>query len=324
MNKEKISQSRIAKKLIENKLSFFADNSEFSIYDTYETASNVEFNSGELMFCAMVTGRKIMHSPNINEEKIFLPHESFIIAPGEVVEIDFPEARLDSPTTCLTVEITKEKLNSISERLSESIPVLEDANKWSIGCPILHTRHSTETPVADDNCTGPILHTRHSTETQRLLNRLVELFRENHPERGLMIDLGITELVIRLLRHKTRDFLLAFSRENPEDDSLSAALSWIENNLSVPLDIDSLCQYVGMSRSRFYKDFKEKLGCSPVELHQQLRLKNAAKRILNGEPITTISYDLGYKDLSHFCHRFKLCYGCSASVYREQYTSKTT
>ena len=304
MNKEKMAQSPMPKKLIENKLTFFADNSEFSIYDTYETASNVELNSGELVFCAMVTGRKIMHSPNINEKQIFLPHESFIIAPGEVVEIDFPEARLDSPTTCLTVEITKEKLNSISERLSESIPVLEDANKWSTGCPVLHTRHSTE--------------------TQRLLNRLVELFRENHPERGLMIDLGITELVIRLLRHKTRDFLLAFSRENPEDDSLSAALSWIENNLSVPLDIDSLCQYVGMSRSRFYKDFKAKLGCSPVELHQQLRLKNAAKRILNGEPITTISYDLGYKNLSHFCHRFKLYYGCSASVYREKYTSKTT
>lgn len=298
MNIEEIKQQHAPQKLIENKINFAGENSEFSIYDTYESTSKVHLNSGELLFCAMVTGRKIMHSPNIDKGQIFLPHESFVMAPGEAIAIDFPEASLDNPTTCLTVEISKEKVNQISERLNETIPVLEDANKWSTGCPILHSRHSAE--------------------TQRLLNRLTELFSENHPDRGIMIDLGITELVVRLLRHNTRDFLLAFSRDNPEENSLTAALFWIENKLSEPLDIDQLCQHVGMSRSRLYLDFKEKIGCSPVELQQQLRLKAASKRILKGESITTISYDLGYNNLSHFCHRFKLFFGCSATIYREQ------
>ena len=144
MNIAEITRDHTPQKLIENKISFTGENSEFSIYDTYESACKVQLNSGELLFCAMLIGRKIMHTPNIDKGQVFLPHESFIMAPEEVVEMDFPEASIDNPTTCLTVEISKEKVNQISERLNETIPVLEDANKWSTGCSILHSRHSAE------------------------------------------------------------------------------------------------------------------------------------------------------------------------------------
>jgi AraC-like DNA-binding protein len=73
-----------------------------------------------------------------------------------------------------------------------------------------------------------------------------------------------------------------------------------------------------MSRSRLYVEFKQKLGCSPVELQQQLRLKRAAERIRNGEAITAISYDLGFNDPSHFCHRFKNFFGCTATEYKQR------
>ena len=39
--------------LIENKVTFAADNSELSIYDTYESAQKVALHSDELLFCAM-------------------------------------------------------------------------------------------------------------------------------------------------------------------------------------------------------------------------------------------------------------------------------
>ena len=60
------------------------------------------------------------------------------------------------------------------------------------------------------------------------------------------------------------------------------------------------------------------LGCSPVELQQQLRLKLAAERIKNGEAITAISYDLGFSSPSHLCSRFKAFFGCTATEYRQQ------
>jgi hypothetical protein len=196
MKSDKLKKLRSPKKLIENRISFAGQDSEVSIYDTYESASRVRLDSGELLFCGMITGRKVMHSPNATTGQVFLPHESFVMAPDEVVEIDFPEASLDNPTTCLTIEISKEKVNRVSERLSDSIPMLEAANEWQFGKPILHTHHSRE--------------------TQQLLSRLTKLFTENHPDRNTLIDLNISELIIRLLRHKTRDFLLTYCSNNAE------------------------------------------------------------------------------------------------------------
>lgn len=299
MATQKINQLRSPRVLIENKISFEGPDSEVSIYDTYEAASRVRLDAGELLFCGMVTGRKIMHTTdtdNITKGQVFLPHESFIMAPGGIVEIDFPEATLNEPTTCLTVEISKERVSSISDRLNDSLPMLELANQWQARTPVLHTHHSTE--------------------TQRLLTRLTKLFTENHPDRDILIDLNISELIIRMLRHKTRDFLLAYCSNDPEANSLIAALDWINSTLSKPLDINQLCRHAGMSRSRLYVEFKDKLGCSPVELQQQLRLKLAAKRISDGEAITAISYDLGFSTPSHFCHRFKNFFGCTASEYK--------
>lgn len=282
--------------LIENKISFAGPSSEVSIYDTYESAKRVRLDSGELLFCGMMTGRKIMHSPMANEGQEFLPHESFIMAPGEVVDIDFPDASLEQPTTCLTVEISKDKVSRVSQRLSDSLPMLEEVSDWKFGHPVLHTHHSTE--------------------TQRLLNRLTKLFTENHPDRDTLIDLNISELIIRMLRHKTRDFLLTYCSKDPEANSLIAALDWINSTYSKPLDIDQLCRHAGMSRSRLYVEFKEKLGCSPVELQQQLRLKRAAERIRDGEAITAVSYDLGFNNPSHFSYRFKSFFGCTATEYK--------
>lgn len=285
--------------LIEEKISFSANHSELSLYNTYEAASQIRFQSDEVLFGGMLMGCKMMQTQNITEKQTFLPHESYIIAPKEVVEIDFPEASLDTPTQCLVVEIAKEKVSLISERLSDSLPMLEDINHWQLGTPILHTHHTHE--------------------TQQLLYRLTKLFSENDPDRNIFIDLSISELIVRLLRHKTRDFLLAHCNTDPEADHLMASLHWIRNNLSKPLDINKLCHHVGMSRSRFYAEFKKKLACSPVEFQQQLRLQRAADRIKQGAAITTVSYELGFNHPSHFCQRFKVFFGCTATTFRRRY-----
>ncbi len=293
-----LGKLRAPHKLVENKTSYAGPSSEVSIYDTYESASRVILDADQLLFCGMISGRKIMHTANENAGEVFLPHESYVIAPGEAVEIDFPDASLDEPTICLTVEISKEKVNRVSEQLQRTQTITENENAWEFGSSFVHTHHTAE--------------------TQCLLNRLFVLFSEDHPDRNIMIDLNISELVIRLLRHKTRDFLLTHCSRDPEANSLIAALDFINNRLSTPLDIALLCRHAGMSRSRLYVQFKDKLGCSPVEFQQQLRLKNAAERIKNGEPITTICYDLGFNHPSHFCRRFKNFFGCTATEYKAQ------
>ncbi|MDQ7048871.1 MAG: hypothetical protein Q9M92_04730 [Enterobacterales bacterium] len=46
------------KVLVENKISFAAEKTELSIYDTYEEVYRVKLSSDQIMFCGMVQGKK--------------------------------------------------------------------------------------------------------------------------------------------------------------------------------------------------------------------------------------------------------------------------
>ncbi|MCW8945523.1 MAG: AraC family transcriptional regulator [Sedimenticola sp.] len=298
MHSAALSKLRRPQKLVENRVSFAGPDSELSIYDTYASASRVGLDADQLLYCGMVKGRKIMHDKHNSADQIFLPHESFVMAPGEHVEIDFPDATPDTPTTCLTVEISKEKVEKLSERMMDLYSLDSGSEGWRY--------------------TSQILHTHHTSETQHLLMRLVSFFTENHPDRDVMVDLGISELIIRMLRHQEREFLLNYCRNTPDSSGLSNALNHIENNLAKPLDIDQLTKLACMSRSRLYTEFKNQLGCSPNELQQQLRLKQAAKRLEKGEQITAVCYDLGFANPSHFSRRFRHFFGSSPRAYQSR------
>lgn len=300
----KVIQHPEPRSLIEDKISFNSDNSELSIYNTYAKSSGVQFKSNELLFAGALTGRKIIRTQNVKNEQVFLPHESYIVAPGEMVEIDFPEASITSPTTCLTIEISSDKMEEVKDRLHNQLPDLDDTTQWEPGSPILHTHHSSETQI--------------------LLQRLSTLFRENHPDRELMIDLNVSELIVRLLRHKSRGFLLSKSYHTPDFDGLTTVLAYIQTNLASHLDIEKLCKLARMSRSRFYLEFKKKLGCTPLEFQQQLRITTAAERIKKQEAITTVSYDLGFSSPSHFTRLFKKHFGCTPTQFKEKHTNKET
>ena len=293
-----IQHLRNPKKLVENRTSFLGPESEVSIYDTYLPENLVRLDADQLMYCGMVSGKKVMHSPLMGEQ-VFLPHESFVLAPGEAVHIDFPEADLQTPTTCLTVEISKEKVLDVTEKLFDTGAIkLSSEETW--------------------DSSGAVLHTHHCAATQRLLARIVSLFTENHPDRDMLIDFNISELLIRMLRHQERDFLLCHSMQAPDESSLTIALKWIREHLSEPLDIEKLCRESFMSRSRLYAEFKLRLDCSPAELQQQIRLKEAGTRLKRGEVITNICYDLGFSNPSHFCRRFKNMYGCTPTEYKNR------
>tara|TARA_R110002050_G_scaffold1244_5_gene8778 strand:+ start:71442 stop:72392 length:951 start_codon:yes stop_codon:yes gene_type:complete len=282
--------------LVENKISFAGPESELSIYDTYRAASRVGLRSEQLMYCGMVKGKKIMYGTDKNHGEVFLPHESFVMPPGEFVEIDFPEANEQQPTTCLTIEFSKERIETISERMRDLTTLESLEHDWE------YRPH--------------IIHAHHTTDTQQLLEKLVSLFTQNHPDKEMMVDLGVSELVIRLLRQQGREILLSYSQQAPDTSGIVAAIHFLEKNLVIPLNVDQLSRHACMSRSKLYIEFKKQLGCSPGEFQQQLRIKASAEAIGAGKSVTEACYDVGFNDLSHFSRRFTQFYGCSPTAYR--------
>jgi len=293
-----VGQGQRLRELVENRVCRAGPHSELSIYDTYAPAREVSLSSGELLYCGMISGRKILHGRSKFEAE-FLPRESFVMAPGETVEIDFPDASMQSPTSCLTIEITRQRIARICDSLNQHSPLEPDFGEW-------HFRPDS------------LIHTPHSLATQALLERMVETFFENATDRDLLIDLGVSELVVRMLRYQTRAFLLAYCQTTPDANGLTAALHHLKENLDGPLNIDHLCRLACMSRTRFFTAFKKHVGCSPAEFHQQLRMQEACARLRGGESVTSICYALGYQNLSHFSRRFHQFFGVSPRRYQQR------
>ncbi|EPJ46560.1 MAG: hypothetical protein OFPII_19470 [Osedax symbiont Rs1] len=297
MIKEMLEQQRKTPLvLVENKISFAAADSELSIYDTFEQASRISLVSDQLMFCGMVSGKKVMHADSDDFECEFLPHESFVMAANSPVEIDFPVACIEQPTTCLAIEIGEDRVKQIVASLNADAPLLNYDRDW---------QDSEE-----------LVHTHHNAQTQALLNRIVHIFTENHQDRSLMIDLAVSELIIRLLRHKTREFIIAHSRHLPDHNGINAAISHIQKNFEHNINIDQLCKLACMSRTKFFAQFKQTLGCTPQDFLYQSRLKHAAQMLRNDANITDTCFATGYANTSHFSRSFKACYGMSPSQFK--------
>lgn len=134
-----------------------------------------------------------------------------------------------------------------------------------------------------------------------------------------MIDLAVSELTIRLLRHQSRSFILSFCEQEPDNNGLTAAVNYISHHISDNLDIDQLCRLACMSRTKFFHEFKVHIGCSPMAFQHQMRLKQAATRIKKGQQITHVCFDLGFMNASHFSRSFKLFYGFTPREYKARY-----
>lgn len=285
--------------LVENRVSFAGPESELSIYDTFEQANRVQLKSEQLLFCAMVTGKKVMHADKEHFHSEFLPHESFVMAPNSVVEIDFPIAQLAKPTTCLAIEISTDRIKQVVNSLNESLPLKSVFGHWQYNESLVHTHHNAQ--------------------TEGLLNRIVDIYTENHPDRSAMISLAVSELTIRLLRHQTRDFILSFCQQEPDKNGLSAVIHFITEHLNEPLSIAGLAKIACMSRTKFFNEFKIHFGCSPIAFQQQLRLKHAAVLIKKGQQITATCFDLGFVSASHFSRSFKQFYGLTPRQYKNRH-----
>jgi hypothetical protein len=248
---QQIDKSRSSPKvLVENKITFAGPESELSIYDTYEQAERVQLKSDQLLFCAMVSGKKVMHSDEDHFNSEFLPHESFVMAPQCMVEIDFPTAQLANPTTCLAIEISTDRIKQVATSLNESNPINKDFGHWSYNSQLVHTHHNSQ--------------------TQGLLNRIVNMYGENHQDRSEMISLAVSELTIRLLRHQTRDFMLSFCHQQPDSNGLTASIDYIENNLGENLAIDVLARIACMGRTKFFNEFRINFGRAGRNLFRYL------------------------------------------------------
>jgi AraC-like DNA-binding protein len=278
--------------LIDNRSAFNSDHIQLCIYDTYQVCERVPFAAEQLMFCAMHSGKKIMHHKYFECGQEFLPGQSFLISGGEQVEIDFPEAQSTMPTSCLTIEVDQKKVLEVAEKMHLEHAIYSDQ---------VATLKLQNTPL-----------------TQQLYQRLATTFSENHQDRELLIDLGVSELLVRMLQERSRTLILQHGFYNEGHRGLRLAVEYITYNVKSAITIDNLCHVACMSRSKLYTEFKCQLGATPQAFIVEQKLQAAAQKLKLGYAITQVCYEYGFSDLSYFSRRFKGLFGMSPRSYIRQ------
>lgn len=112
----------------------------------------------------------------------------------------------------------------------------------------------------------------------------------------------------------------AGASDHPYDYSyIQKAIDYMARNYSYPLTIDEIADYVGISRSQLFREFKKYLDTSPKEYLTDLRIKKACALLKDSTlSITEVAYSVGYDNSMYFSKVFHKLKGCTPSLWRER------
>ena len=110
----------------------------------------------------------------------------------------------------------------------------------------------------------------------------------------------------------------------PDEQFLHHLHKFILKNLdNNNLTVDDVVREMTLGRTVFFNKLKSLTGLSPVEYIRDLRLRHAAKLLLNERyNITEITYMIGMNDSRYFAKCFKTEYGMTPTEYRKNHLHK--
>lgn len=128
------------------------------------------------------------------------------------------------------------------------------------------------------------------------------------------IDLSCFELLGELLlqRRKKTAALDACS------ELVNKADSYMRFHIMEDIDMNELAERWHVSRSTFFRYWRQKMAMSPAEYFMDLKLTEACRllRSVRKDTVARVAASLGFADPAYFCAVFKKKYGCTALEYR--------
>jgi AraC-like DNA-binding protein len=101
---------------------------------------------------------------------------------------------------------------------------------------------------------------------------------------------------------------------------IKTILDFIENNFQKDINIQDACNLVNLTESAFYKYIKRHTNKKFTSILNEYRLDHASKLLVSSNmPISDISYQSGFSNLSHFNRTFKSYYSKTPRQMRKEY-----
>lgn len=279
--------------LVENQTKFSLNNCEFNIYETHQAAYGVKLHFENIAFTSMLRGKKHMKLDNKTNYFDYFPGESILVAPGETMVIDFPEAD-EAPTQCISLSLNPDFIEDSLNYLNYTLPKVDDSSQWNIQLDEFFLFNNKSLASATNN--------------------IMRIAMDDNSQKDIMADFALKELLIRLMQTQARSMVEKNIAKNKS--RIGFAVDYIRKNLHQKLSIDSIAKLAYVSKSNFFKMFKDELGTSPNDFILQERI-NRAKELLAGQnSIKETAFQTGFSDTNYFTRVFKQLVGVTPKSYQ--------
>lgn len=94
---------------------------------------------------------------------------------------------------------------------------------------------------------------------------------------------------------------------------IQAALTYIDNHLNMPINVNDICEELYISKSHLHHLFMEYLNITPQKYILSKKLSVAQRELRAGRKATEIYSDCGFGDYSTFFRAYKNCFGYAPS-----------
>jgi AraC-like DNA-binding protein len=274
------------------------DQCELNVFETRQTADQVNLTFPDLVLTSMLRGKKVMHLFGKNGFDYF-PGESVIVPPGETMVIDFPEAEHANPTQCIALAISQHQIQDTVALLNERYPRVSEHGAWNMDREMFHLINNQD--LAD------------------IINRLIRISMKEHSrEKDALAGLALRELLIRLMQTQARELIEKNYARLASHNRFAHIITYIKEHLHERIAVDQLHEKACMSRANFFRKFKEAFGISPGDYVLQQRL--ALARHYLSDPHTTVTdacYRAGFQNLHYFIRAFRKEVGVTPKVFQK-------
>lgn len=297
INKVALTEEKKLNTLVENRSVFSLDFCELNVFESYQETYRVPLSFNDFVITSMVRGKKVMHLDNRPQFEYF-PGETVIAPAKQQMVIDFPEANMQNPTQCIALAVDSKYVMDTLNFLDNYYKNDGDkAHQWKLQFNQYHFTNN-------DEVTG-------------IINKLIRTCRSDERVKNIYADLSLKELLIRLVQSQ---YLFQVKEELCDQKNSSRmhfVLDYIREHLTEKIGIDTLTRKAYLSRSEFFRWFKEQFGLTPLDYINQERIRLAKQMLADrSRTVTEVCSECGFNDVNYFVRTFKKIEGITPGAYK--------
>ena len=281
--------------LVENQTKFNLKNCEFSIYETHRSAFDVKLHFDTIAFTAMIRGKKHLKLESMAQYFDYLPGESVLVSPGETMIIDFPDAD-ETPSQCISLSLNPQFIEDSLNHLNYILPKVDETSSWNLDLNEYYLFNNQSLASATNN--------------------IMRIAMDDNSQKDLMADFALKELLIRLMQTQARGMMEKNIAKHKS--RIGFAVDYIRKNLHQKLSVDHIAKLAYVSKTNFFKMFKDELGTSPNDFILQERISRAKTLLATQNSIKETAFQTGFSDANYFTKVFKQWVGDTPKNYQKK------